>query len=162
MTFYLKKYANSLNTEEQFKMKKQIILFLSLALLVVQASATNLRGQRSYWQCQASDSNHQVWQNVHSFKRKAINEAYSSCKKQSKSPTSCSTSFEGCTMVIKGRQIKSSWHCIALDNFGHSFEGDTFQARLDAIDGAKALCQKLSASPSSCYVRSLTCKNGAL
>lgn len=135
------------------------ILSIGLIAVCISSHASNLRGHRSYWQCEASDSSAQVWSYSNSYKRKAINEAFSLCKKNSKNPGSCATSYEGCNMIVKGRQLQSSWQCSALDHTGNSYSGDVFSTRIDAIDGAKAICKQQSVSPSSCYVRLITCKN---
>lgn len=141
-------------------MRKLIIICLTLCSASL--FAESLRGENSYWQCQTRDGQHHSWSYSSNYKRKAINEAYAQCKQQSKQPTTCNTSHEGCSMIIKGQVFKNRWQCLALDKVGGSFRSDRFSTRNDAVSGAKALCRKMSSFPDSCYVRLITCKNKAL
>lgn len=143
----------------------KLIKTLSLLLIISTFSngfAATMQGQTSYWSCKAQDTHHQIWHYQSSYKRKAINHAFSLCKKHSKAPHSCTTSHEGCAMIIKGKQLKHLWHCLALDKTGGHYRSDYFRTRNNAIEGAKSICRHKSSSPRTCYVRIMTCKNDAL
>ena len=140
------------------------IFFLSLVsiLLNINSYASTLRGSDSYWLCKSEDSDNKVWQSESSYKRKAVNDSYSMCKKNSQLASSCQTSYENCTMIIKGATLTNNWQCSALDRRGEIFKSDAFDSRNNAYAGAKSICKQLSPFPNTCYVRLFTCNNVAL
>jgi len=144
-------------------MKNKILyLSFSLTLLSTGINASTLRGEESYWQCQSSDIDKQVWLGKSSYKRKALNNSFNLCKNESKLASSCQTSYSSCSMVIKGKNLVNNWQCAALDTKGDLYQSDSFDTRNNAYEGAKSICKQLSPFPSTCYVRLFTCENNAL
>ena len=140
----------------------KLLLCLSMFLFLHPALASTLRGEDSYWQCKTVDMDKKEWVAKSSYKKKALNDSYAQCKKISKMPSSCQTSYNQCSMTVKGQQLMPRWQCTALDKLGKKYESDFFNSRNNAIEGAKMLCRKLSSSPNKCYVRTSMCKNRTL
>ncbi len=112
-----------------------------------------------YWICNAHDNANRVWPIKSHYQKVALNLAFDSCKKQSKSPTSCKTSAEDCEGFHLGLSTKPFWRCTALDLTANHWKSNYYHHKDDAILGAKAYCKTKSKVPETCYVHILTCMN---
>jgi len=135
---------------------KYIVLLL---LLVPCAQAKMVQGNGSYWQCSTKDNSQTVWTATSTFQKVAINLAFASCKKQSKSPNSCKTSMGRCEAFVNGLSTKPLWRCTAVDREAAAWKSNYYSKRLDAALAAQAYCKDKSDVPGTCYVNMVTCYN---
>jgi hypothetical protein len=138
---------------------KMTWMFLLSLITVSHGWARPLSDKSDYWQCTTMDSEDQQWVATNTYKRAAANIAYSSCKKQSRTPTTCKASKEACEHIINGLTDKPLWQCTALDQLAKPWSSDIYTQRYDAALAAKAYCQENSTVPGTCYINLLTCVN---
>lgn len=112
-----------------------------------------------YWQCTAFDGAKHQWVIKNAYERVAENKALEACKKQSPVPSTCKIIKNNCDYFANGLSTKPFWQCTALDQMSKLWLSDFFNNRDEAAMNAKALCQKESGMPDTCYVNLLTCKN---
>ena len=112
-----------------------------------------------FWRCQAEDDANIIWKVDDEYQKKAINEAYAACKKQSEYPDTCHVAKSLCNFFADGVNTTALWTCYALDRMSKMWTSNYYPNRDDAIVAARAYCQQKSATPDSCYVNLLTCKS---
>lgn len=141
-------------------MHQWITVFIC-SLLIANTSlwARPQSGAIDYWQCTTTDNDDQQWIAKNTYERAAANIAYSSCKKQSRIPSTCKAAKEACEHMINGLTDKPMWQCTALDKQAKPWVSNLYTQRYDAALAAKAYCQERSSEPGTCYINLLTCKN---
>jgi hypothetical protein len=111
------------------------------------------------FECTAVDATHHAWQGSDFYKKSAINQALSLCKKGSPSPKTCQVTAESCELFINGESTRPIYQCTALDSAGTPFVSQAYPKRDDAALGALGFCKNNSPMAESCYINMLTCQN---
>lgn len=140
-------------------MKSSVISSFILLLLVPVVGFSMSENNEDYWQCNAHDNAHNEWTAKNVYQKIALNVAFDACKKQSKSPLTCSTSQEDCEQFHLGRTTRPFWSCTAMDRTATPWSSNYYTNREDAALAAKAYCQSKSALPDTCYIDLVTCTN---
>jgi hypothetical protein len=141
-------------------MKTYHLLPLIIGLLNSHAACARFVDDSSnYWQCSAVDRYQQEWTIESSYERVAINKALQTCKAQSQVPESCQVAKEYCEAFVHGVSAKPMWKCTALDDRAKPWVSNIYSNQDDAAIAALAYCKEKSASPMSCYINMVTCRN---
>ncbi len=139
-------------------MDKRKISFACLFISITAAANPGI-DTNNYWECRAHDSTDKEWIARGTYDRVTINDAFSACKKQSASPSTCHAPKEACEVFINGRTTRPMWRCTSLDQLSKVWRSGIYNQRNDAALAAKAHCHQHSAMPDTCYINLLMCKN---
>ena len=130
-------------------------------LLLYTIFAVPAQANHGYWQCITTDSANNQWIVKSAYKRSALNIAFDSCKKESKTPTTCKSSANNCEGFNNGFSNNPMWKCTAIDSAGAAWKSNSYTQRDDAALAAKAYCTQNSSLPYTCYIDLVTCVNSS-
>ena len=142
-----------------FKTTRTVCFFTAL-LLTHAGWARFADDARNYWLCASYDVTNKTWVAKSAYERVAANNALDACKKESLMPQSCHIAVKACKASLHG--VSSSppqWKCTALDDQAVMWKSNAYPQQDDASLAALAYCKERSASPDSCYVNDVTCRN---
>lgn len=131
-----------------------MIRYLSLIVFVIFSAGAN-----ATWQCPAIDKYGQFYAVNSNFIKVTVYKSLDRCKKFSSAPASCIVERAFCKQFGISDTRKTHWQCYALDNADGKYRSGPYSDRYEAANAAESLCQRLSKSPSSCYVHLFTCEN---
>ncbi len=116
-----------------------------------------LSDRGNYWICTTKDNANQQWSAKSTYQKAALNLAFATCKKESKTPSTCKASISDCEGFNQGMSTKPMWQCTALDHTAEPWKSNFYSQRDDAALGAKAFCREKSTVPDTCYINMVTC-----
>lgn len=145
-------------------MKKILGAFVIIfSLYAIEASGANIifvsNAPNDYWVCKATDFEQKTWTAGNQYQRRAVLDALDACKKQSRFPNTCEAANEDCDGIISGTINRPVWRCTALDTLAKHWHSNISANEIEAAFSARALCEKESSVPLTCYVNMLTCEN---
>ncbi|BCA95612.1 hypothetical protein TUM19329_19730 [Legionella antarctica] len=111
----------------------------------------------NYWICTTHDNANLQWSAKSTYQKAALNIAYATCKKESKTPSSCKASKADCEGFNQGMSTRPMWKCTALDRTAVPWQSNFYAQRDDAALGARAYCKENSTIPETCYINLVTC-----
>lgn len=138
---------------------KYKVLFCFLFSISISSFAADLVVIPNYWECSTLDANNKQWKARNFYKKMALMNVLSFCKKNSLTPASCKSKTSICELYINGVNTTPQWQCIALDWNATMWSSNSYSSRDDAALAAKDYCRSRSPFPASCYINMITCRN---